>query len=201
LSQRLALLSIGIEQLVCGSGSPEMRVPERIRELSDRAGDIASDVHRLSYELHPAKLETLGLVSAVRSVCTEVSDRFNIRVEFRHGVVAAGLPPDLALCLFRIVQEALRNVVRHSGAQTALVRLATSPNGLHLHIADRGIGFDTNRKNEGLGLVSMQERVNLVGGRITIRSTKGHGTRIAVHVPLREPAIDDADDEREIVGA
>jgi signal transduction histidine kinase len=167
---------------------------ERVQELSHQAGDIAGDVHRLSYELHPSKLEVLGLVSALRSACADMTNQYGVRVEFCHRRITTQIPSDVALCFFRIVQEALRNVVKHSGAREATVRLAASPDRLHLHVSDRGIGFDTtDHGNGGLGLVSMRERVHHVGGRITIRSSRAHGTRIAVHAPFasQPSAMDD----------
>jgi signal transduction histidine kinase len=149
----------------------------------------AGNVHRLSYELHPSKLEAVGLMSSVRSACDDISRRHGVRVEFRHRLIVACIPSEIALCFYRIVQEALRNVVKHSDAPDASVRLAATRNMLHLHVADRGTGFESNDlARHGVGLVSMRERVLLVGGRITIRSSPAHGTRIAVHVPTAPPA-------------
>jgi signal transduction histidine kinase len=184
LGQKLALLSIDIELLGRGSGGPVNHVADRLRAVSQRAGDLAGDVHRLSYQLHPTKLEALGLVASAQAFCRDISRQHDIRVEFRSADMPRHVPAEIGLCLFRIVQEALHNVVRHSGTKEASVRLAAGPGVLHLHIADRGKGFDVAEDHRGLGLVSMRERVLFLNGTIAIRSAPGRGTRIAVHVPV-----------------
>jgi signal transduction histidine kinase len=184
LGQKLALLSIDIELLGRGSGGPVNHVADRLRAVSQRAGDLAGDVHRLSYELHPTKLEALGLVASAQAFCRDISRQHDIRVEFRSTDMPRHVPADIGLCFFRIVQEALHNVVRHSGTKEASVRLAAGPGVLHLHIADRGKGFDVAEDHRGLGLVSIRERVLFLNGTIAIRSAPGRGTRIAVHVPV-----------------
>jgi signal transduction histidine kinase len=106
-------------------------------------------------------------------------------VEFKHDRMPSQIPPDVALCLYRIAQESLRNVVKHSGAARAMVRMASSPDELRLHVADPGCGFDmTKNAHPGLGLVSMRERVNFAGGDIVVHSEPGRGTRIGVRVPI-----------------
>ncbi|HEY7285763.1 MAG TPA: PAS domain-containing protein [Vicinamibacterales bacterium] len=183
MGQKLALLTIDIDQLG-RRGTLSNEAAEHVRQVSDRAAEIASDMHRLSYQLHPTKLEALGLVPSIQSVCRDVSNQHAVLVEFRHQFVPPDLDPEISLCLFRIVQESLRNVVRHSGARRALVRVSGSKGELHLHIADQGRGFDVEEMSRaGLGLLSMRERVKFVGGDIVIRSAPGTGTRIGVRVP------------------
>src|SRR5262249_28856475 len=116
MGQKLALLTIEIEQLRRLGQLADPTV-ERIRQISERAAEIAGDIHRLSYQLHPTKLEALGLVPSIQSVCRDVTQQHDVQVEFRHQFVPPELDPEIALCLFRIVQESLRNVVRHSGAR------------------------------------------------------------------------------------
>lgn len=156
-----------------------------VRELSDRVGEIASAIHRVSHQLHPWKLHSIGLVTAIQSSCDDVSSQHQIQVQFSHFGHVTTLSPEVSLCLYRVVQEALHNVVKHSGAQQASVLLASERDMLHLRIADSGVGFDLGAADgTGLGLVSMRERVSFIGGRFAIYSALGTGTRIEVRVPL-----------------
>ena len=183
MNQRLALLMIEIDQFGRRVGRQETNSDD-VKRISDRAAEIATDLHRLSYQLHPTKLEALGLVPSVQAVCRDVSSQHGIQVEFKHQFVPTDLHPEIALCLFRIVQESLRNVVRHSHATRVLVKIAATDGELHLQVADQGCGFDVDAMGRnGLGLVSMRERVKFVGGEIAIRSAPGNGTRIGVRVP------------------
>ena len=187
LSQKLALLSIDIDQI---PRRTQAELGERVRDISGRAAEIASDVHRLAYELHPLKLESLGLVPALQSVCRDISRQYGLQVDFEHARLPADVPSDIALCLYRIVQEALHNVVRHSGARKALMELRANDDLLELHIADPGAGFvASGRGNGGIGLVSMRERVNFVGGQIAIHSAPGEGTRIGVRVSVSKVPV------------
>ena len=142
-------------------------------------------MHGLSHQLHPSKLEQLGLLAAVRGLCNELTRATACRSTFTHHDVPDTLPNDTALCLYRIVQEALGNVLKHSGARHARVELTRSEDAVSLRIADDGVGFDPKSvdANGGLGLVSMRERLRLVGGQITIDSQPSAGTRIDVGVP------------------
>src|SRR6185369_10924139 len=121
LNQRMALLSIELEQLSKANKPHDLH--NRLQSLQTQAQEISADIHRISYKLHPSKLDHLGLAAAVRSLCQEISARGEIRVDLEEKGLAANLPIDITLCVFRIVQEALRNCVKHSGTDTALVRL------------------------------------------------------------------------------
>jgi signal transduction histidine kinase len=185
VSQQLALLSVELQQL--GNELPAQVGPARTRarELWDRAGVIATSVHELSHQLHPIKLEMMGLVSSIAGLQRELSSQYGLAIHFSHKDVPARIPRDVALCMFRIVQEGLRNAIKHSGAEEVSVQLAGGPAGLSLTIADDGAGFEKNvEEHEGLGLVSMRERLEPVGGTLRIRSSPGVGTRIEVTVPL-----------------
>jgi PAS domain S-box-containing protein len=184
LSQKLALLSIDIEQLPRRAPG---ELAENVREISDRTAEIATDVHRLAYTLHPSKLESLGLVAALESVCRDISRQHGLQVDFEHGNIPADVPADIALCLYRVVQEALNNVIRHSGARHAMVELRAAGDLLELHVADSGAGFVASAGGAGIGLVSMRERVNFVGGQLAIHSAPGSGTRIGVRVSISKP--------------
>jgi signal transduction histidine kinase len=179
ISQQLALLSIDLELLgAAGSGGA------LASEASSRVQSLAKSVHDLSHRLHPAKLRLIGLVAAINGLRREVSS--GIPVTFSHEHVPSELPPDLTLCLFRVVQEALQNAVKYSRASQVSVHLEGGPHGLALAIVDDGVGFNVGEAwGKGLGLISMRERLEAVGGTITILSTPDHGTRLEVAAPLR----------------
>ena len=186
-SQKLALLSIEVDLMRQSVGD---YVPAA-HGISERVASIASDVHSISHRLHPFKLEALGLVEAIRALCADVSKQYGLSVEFVTDDVPERLAPDLSLCLFRIAQEGLHNVVKHSGATGAWLHLSATATELSLQIADCGNGFvPAEHARTGLGLISMRERINFVGGRLAIRSLPGFGTRIGVRVPLTIPVAE-----------
>jgi PAS domain S-box-containing protein len=185
-SQRLALLGIGLSRL--WKKRPESEEDERtvVRELWNRTQEISSDVHRLSHQLHSSKLEHVGLGPALLGLCEEISEKYGIQVEFTDRGVASEIPKDVALCLFRVTQEALNNVVKHSGAKQAQVELCKERNEIRLQIVDPGAGFDValSNTNVGIGLVGMRERLRLVGGRLSVQSTPMRGTEVLAEVAL-----------------
>ena len=184
-NQRLALLSIELEQLrkTIPPAPDNCQLLERIRT---QAQDLSSDIHRLSYQLHPAKLDHLGLAAAVRSLCEELSQSTNVKIEVQQNRFPPALPKDIALCVFRVAQEALRNSVKHSGAQSVRVLLWKTRDAVRLSVSDDGCGFDPKleEKQSGLGFISMRERVHLLGGEIHVGSQPKCGTCIDVVVPL-----------------
>ena len=185
LNQRMALLSIELEQLGTEAKNPRI-LRRHVQRLQGSVEEIAADIHRLSYRLHPSKLDHLGLAPAVESLCKEISSD-KLTVIFRQSGFPANLSQDVTLCLFRIAQEALRNTVKHGGdAQIARVNLEKSDNEVRLTISDDGCGFDTdsNAMRSGLGFTSMRERLRLVDGQIEINSRRMEGTTINVSVPL-----------------
>ena len=192
LGQKLALLSIEIGSLAAHTGVVPA-LADAIASLSERARDIVSDVHCLSHNLHPPRLELLGLSQAIAGLCHDVSSRFSIRIEFRQGVGSPCVSADAALCLFRVTQEALQNVVKHSGARAAIVHLTQARQNIRLHVADDGKGFaGSSNVGVGLDLLSMRERVRTAGGWIVIRSVPGQGTRVAVTLPSQAAAVEGA---------
>ncbi len=187
-SQRLAMLSLGLEttaEIVLESPAEANR---RLHELVNSASELCADLHTLSHRLHSAALEQLGLAAGVAAFCKEFTAQRGIQVVFSDTDVRRSVPADISLCLFRIVQEGLRNVQKHSGAAHAQVRIETIDYTLHLSISDDGAGYDVKggADRQGLGLRSMRERVRLVGGRFEIHSEIRKGTRIDVWVPLAE---------------
>ncbi len=183
ITQRLAVLAIdaGREERKSPPGSPMRTMREGLVRLSE-------DVHALSYRLHPSILEDLGLTAALKSECERFSQTCSTRLETSVPDLPETLPRDVALCLFRIAQEGLRNIARHAGASQAEVRLQRLDGGLQLTVKDDGTGFDPaqHRLQSSLGHAGMQQRVSLLGGRINIRSSPGHGATIVAWVPLGE---------------
>ncbi|MGB9007247.1 MAG: PAS domain S-box protein [Candidatus Acidiferrales bacterium] len=189
-SQRLALQGIGLAQL--WKKIPESEVAERakVQELLKGIQEISSDMHSLSHELHSSKLEHVGLAPALKGLCEELSSRFKIEIAFTDHAHSTRIPKDVGLCLFRIAQEALGNVVKHSGAKQSQAELFSTKNEIRLRIVDAGFGFDPDVRNEnaGLGLISMRERLRLIGGRLSVQSAPMRGTEILAEVPLSASA-------------
>jgi PAS domain S-box-containing protein len=186
LSQRMALLSIDIEQLAQSADASVPAISAEMRKLLIRVQEISSEMHRMSYELHPSKLDRLGLVSASMSLCKEFSRQQNVQVECSFKGIHDFPSRNVSLCLYRIIQEALQNVLKHSGASKAKVELTGSASEIRLRITDEGIGFDPESagRKGGLGVLSMRERLRLVHGTFSIESYPNVGTRIEVTVPL-----------------
>jgi signal transduction histidine kinase len=182
IGQGLALLTIEIDLL--GREPPTAaEFASRVQGLSIRVRELSSAVHGLSHQLHPSTVEQLGLVAALRGLCREVGVGRGLEVTFTHSDVPE-MTRAAALCLYRVAQEALRNVVRHSGTARAAVELAGAPDGLRLVVSDRGVGFDPAAVGVvGLGLVSMRERLQMAGGDLTIHAAPGVGVRVAARVP------------------
>ncbi len=185
ISQQMALLTIDLELLSSARGHGE---PLAV-EATNRAHDIAKSLHDLSRRLHPARLRLIGLVAALNGLRQELSRSAGIPITFSYDHVPATLPSDLTLCVFRVVQEALQNALRHSRAREITVHLSGDGKALSLTIADDGVGFDVDAVSaRGLGLISMSERLDMHGGTIEIHSRPGAGTRLEVAVPLRAHA-------------
>jgi PAS domain S-box-containing protein len=185
-NQRLAVLAIDLEELAESVGQPNVDARQRLHELWNCVSELGADLHALSHRLHSSTLESLGLVAGVRAFCEEFTDQQEVEVVFTHENVPRTLPGDVALCLFRIVQEALRNIKRHSGANQAEVRLEGSGDRLHLSVSDRGRGFDAKERSNqgGIGIRSMEDRLRLLGGHLQIHSQPGEGTRIDAWLPV-----------------
>jgi two-component system CheB/CheR fusion protein len=185
LSQRLSALQLGSADLARQDPSA---APAKANHQAhqERLAEIAEAVRRLAYDLHPAILTHLGLRAALQSYCVEFSAREGIDVELSAQKEPPSLQEEVALCLYRVTQESLRNVARHSGAKSVSVSLRKADGALHLSIRDGGKGFNVGPDwpAEGLGLLSMNERVRLVHGTFQVRSRVGHGTQIEVRVPI-----------------
>jgi len=164
----------------------DRKLARRLSEIGTKLGQLATDVHQTSRELHPMILEELGLEPALRQECRAFQARYGIKTRFSAKSVPAALPKDGRLCLYRVAQESLRNIGKHAtDAREVRVSLMGDPQGATLVITDTGSGFeiDAARKKGGLGLISMEERVRSVRGDIKIRSTRTQGTTVQVFVP------------------
>ncbi len=186
ISQRLALLSVELQALAIAGPQSTMELHDRTGKLLKRTSDISSDIHALSHRLHSSKLDYMGAVAAMAGFCHEITAQTGLEIDFMHTDVPRSLPQDISLCLFRILQEGLRNAVSHSGAHKFKVELRGVPGSILLLIRDPGAGFnpDAAMKNGGLGLISMRERVSLVKGIISIASKPRIGTEIRVRIPV-----------------
>ena len=185
-NQRLAVLSIELEQLGRKIQKP-LGLRQSVQRLQTQAQEIAAEIHRLSYKLHPSKLDHLGLAAAVKSLCAELTESGKLKVEFHQSGFPAVLDKDITLCVFRIAQEGLRNCVKHSGAESARVVLTRTRNVIRLAVSDNGCGFNTKTvlMEKGLGFISMKERLHILGGQMNVYSKPLRGTRIEVSVPLK----------------
>jgi PAS domain S-box-containing protein len=181
INQRLALLAVELEELQKNPSNVESRA----EQLREQTMEISKDVQALAHELHSSKLEYLGVVRGMKGWCHEFAERHRMEIDFKTDVVST-LSFEVGLCLFRVLQEAVHNSVKHSGVKRVEVQLMEHANEVHLTIEDRGNGFDVEaaRQGPGLGLTSMQERVRLANGTIEIQSDPVGGTTIRVRVPI-----------------
>ena len=183
LSQKIGLLNLEVDQIADEVAGDIHRT--RLEQVSSQIGEIAGDLTNLSHRLHPSRLQTLGLIESVRLLCSEISQRRQVNIEFSSSELPNAVDPRVSLCLYRIAQEALHNVAKHSQARDASVELTREGNEVCLQIADTGVGFDpVALEHVGLGLVSMRERVGVLKGDLVINATPGGGTHIGVRVPL-----------------
>lgn len=181
VSQQVAAAAIEAS-LIRGSLGPE--AAESLGRLESQLADLASVIRRLSHRMHPPALEG-GLADSIRKWCDELRRTGRLDVRVTEGTLPATVPPEIGLCLFRIVQESLRNTIKHARVDSASIRLSADDDRMLLTVADRGVGFDVaSRPTSGLGLVSMEERIRTLGGRLELRSAPGRGTTVRATVPL-----------------
>ena len=185
-SQRLAALGIEIGRLVHTARISVKDVRSRLKDFMGQVGSLAKDIHRISRQLHPAILDDLGLAAALENESIAFSEQHAIATRFEAHNVPQRLREDVSLCLYRVAQECLRNIAKHAEATAVYVVLTGEPGEITLEVRDTGDGFDADnfKARGGLGLVSMEERVRLVNGTLSIWSRPGQGTRVTVSVPL-----------------
>jgi PAS domain S-box-containing protein len=184
--QKLAVLNLQVSELESLLSAKSDAAVEKLRPLREGIGNLAQDIQQLSRLLHPAVLRELGLEIAVESECGMYSRQEGIPVRFSSDGVPEQIPGEIPLCLYRVLQESLQNIRKHARAESVEVKLVRAKDEVLLVVEDSGTGFDPEeaRRKGGLGLVSMEERVRLVGGNLSISSKPGHGTRIEVRCPL-----------------
>jgi signal transduction histidine kinase len=187
VGQKLALLQMALDQI---PDSPCQEHHRQVQQLSAQIGEIARDLHEVSHQLHPSRVEILGLIDAIRALCREMSRQSGIAITFASdAALPRSIGPTESLCMYRIAQEALHNVVKHSGAARAAVRFVRRPSALELVVADAGRGFDKSVASRGLGLTSMRQRVQLLKGEMAIHTSRRRGTCIYVRIPLERRAL------------
>jgi PAS domain S-box-containing protein len=189
ICQQLSLLGIELGKLSEMQSGVGFR--DQVNHLQKHASEILKSVGAISHELHSSKLDLLGLKVAVRSLCQEFAESYRVRVDFAEEGLPSLLPKDISVCLFRVAQEALRNGLKHSQASHFHVQLTGTSGVVHLRVRDQGVGFDPDAgmNQRGLGLISMRERLTLVGGTVEIRSKLGDGTEIHCRVPVTSQSV------------
>lgn len=187
IGQRLALLAVNLCRVQQDAQALPAEATGRVRELQKQAAEISTNVHALSHALHGPKLDSVGIATAMRSICNDFSEHQRVKIDFKSQDLPAPVRVETSLCLVRVLQEALQNVAKHSGVQHAAVQLQGTTEEIHLTVSDLGRGFDLDgaRHGRGLGLTNMQERVRVVNGTILIQSKPKGGTTIHVRVPAR----------------
>jgi signal transduction histidine kinase len=192
VTQRLALLAI--ETGRNESSFAESASKQFLRSMRKHLEQLSEDVHALCYALHPVILQDLGLSEALRAECERFNSAEALLVDFKAGDFLDDPPRPVALCLYRVAQEALRNIARHSHASSTEVSLRSADGGVQLTVRDNGIGFDPKQKRDrpSLGQASMRERLSLIGGTLHIESAPGRGTTVLAWAPLTKEAYDEA---------
>jgi PAS domain S-box-containing protein len=190
ISQRLALLAVELDRSIQADLVNNTELGNRFRQVQRRLTEVASDVQGLSHRLHSSKLEILGLVSAARSFCKEVSEKNGVTVAFRHSGVPRTMSKEISLSLFRVLQEALQNAIKYGQVRNFSVDLCGTGESLELTVSDAGVGFDEQEAftREGLGLISMRERVQMVNGEFTVTSRPGVPL-ITKHLPWLDEVV------------
>jgi signal transduction histidine kinase len=157
-----------------------------IRDLCKQTIDVTRDLQILSRQLHSSRLEYLGLATASAGLCRDLSEQQAVEIAFRHDHIPDDLPKDVALGLYRVLQEALNNAVKHSSARQIFVFLRREQDEIQLEVIDKGVGFDPDAAigNHGLGLISIRERIRALHGDVVFESRPGAGTRVVARVPL-----------------
>jgi PAS domain S-box-containing protein len=186
IGQRLAMLSVSLDQVKRSVPDSSNGLRNRVDELREQVLDISAGIHALSHELHSSKLRHLDMVNAMRGFCAELSEQQKVDIHFVHKNVPVTVPQEISICLFRVLQEALHNAVKHSKVRHFEVKVHGTPDSIYLLVRDSGHGFDPEAamKGRGLGLTSMQERLKLVNGELSIDSQPKHGTTVQACVPF-----------------
>lgn len=185
-AQRVSLLTNEMELLDQQLSKAGRRTDSlQVRRMRQQAEELSSDLHQMSHELHSSKLQHLGLRTALRDLCDRVSEKHQIKCELHADSIDSELPTDISLCLFRVTQEGLNNVIKHSRAKEVFVDVVQIREKVLLTIKDHGVGFDASTQSSGIGLTSMRERLRSVGGTFAVKSSPNEGTEIIGEVTVR----------------
>ena len=186
ISQRLAMLGMRLDRLMHKPSTSDAELRGELSRARQEVSELLKDLQALSHRLHPSRLELLGLEPAAASLCKELSDQQEVKVDFSAENIPQELPKLIALCVFRVLQEALQNAIKHSGSRHFQASLKCGVDNVELTVQDSGGGFDPQEatRRRGLGLTSMKERLKLVDGKLSIRSEPGRGTTIQARLPL-----------------
>jgi PAS domain S-box-containing protein len=186
INQRLAFLAVNLSTVKKGVPAADAATRHGIEQVCQEVSDLGKNVQALSHRLHSSKLEYLGLAVAAGGFCKEFSQQYNVEVDFHCDSFPRTLSPEISICLFRVLQEALQNAVKYSGTRRFEASLERTSSGIHLSVRDSGVGFDPDSamNRHGLGLISMTERLKLVDGQLSIDSKPQCGTTIHARVPL-----------------
>src|SRR5215469_5870484 len=188
IGQRLSLLAVSLDIV-----KNETRTNDPIREKLEGSlrelQELAEDVHNLSHRLHCSKLQHLGLPAALKEVCRQIGGQHRLEIDLRTTEPCPTLSDDVSLCFYRVAQEALNNAVKHSRSERVKVRLDSSQDRVRLQIRDFGVGFDPAIQADGLGLATMHERLRMVGGTLSIKSSAGKGTELRAEAGIRSEGL------------
>jgi|HubBroStandDraft_6_1064221.scaffolds.fasta_scaffold04033_7 PAS domain S-box-containing protein len=189
IGQRVALLATEVD--LAARRRPTTRkqpIASLLPKLQGELDAIATDIHELSHELHSASLQSSGLKAALRDLCSKYWHKHGLEIDFQTKKLDSSLPPDVALCLFRVAQEALANILKHGNTKKALVKVIRDTQKVRLTVRDFGVGFDPAIQSGGIGLISMRERLSLCGGALSVKSAPSQGTEITAEVLAKLPA-------------
>jgi signal transduction histidine kinase len=184
IGHSLALFTIELDRARLAMADLSSENDARFGSLCLKLKTLGRDVSNLSHQLHSSELELLGFAVAIKALCREFSEQYRVQAHCKCSGAFDHLSEEVSLCLFRVVQEAMHNVAKHSRATRVDIEMQATPKSVHLCVSDDGVGFapNTSARRAGLGLVSMRERLHLVGGRFTINSKPGCGTRVEATV-------------------
>jgi len=186
ICQRLSLIAVGMEELRESLAAGQNSQSALASELHRKAHEVAIDVQSLSRNLHSSKLQYLGLHFTLSQFCERISMQYHIPITLRSGELPGNLPSDLELCIYRVAQEAVSNAVKHSHAPEVFVDLTAGDDTIILKVTDLGVGFDSSASSQGIGLITMRERLRMFEGELFVESIEGKGTTIIAKAKLQK---------------
>jgi signal transduction histidine kinase len=199
INQRVAILGWELRSLERGQFDGTTEPRPSVDSVIERLAQIGTDIQRISRRLHSSHLEYLGLAAAAGVLCKDLHEQQQVEIDLVCEGIPRDLPRDVSLCLYRVLQEALQNALKHSGERHFRVELIGDSTAIRLTVRDEGVGFNIRTdKRQGLGLISMRERTRLVHGEFTVKSEPGQGTTIRCRVPLWDESATEADGRKAV---